>query len=266
MKRTAFTGILFVIGLSVLPAESSLQSIFSDHNIKGSIVIYNLGKDQWMFSDKADASRGTIPASTFKICNSLVALEEKAIAPDEIIPWDGKDATFKGNAVKSWCADATLESAFKNSAIWFYVELSKRIRRSTYARYLKECDYGNFDLSEKGDDFWNYGNMEISPKNQVVFLAKLYKDELPFDKTKMALVKSYMRMNADGTYALSGKSGWGIKSGADIGWLVGFLETKGDAYVFATRITADSNAVPSDFGKLRSMITLEAFRQLGIIR
>jgi len=266
MKKIVLSTLFALFGLMLLHAENKLQTIFSDHNVDGSIVIYNLDKDQWTFSDENDANRRTIPASTFKICNSLIALEEKAIAPETIIPWDGKEKAFKGNVVKSWNADTNLESAFKNSTIWFYVELSKRIKRSTYARYLKEIGYGNLNLSEKGDDFWNYGNMEISPKNQVVFLAKLYKEELPFDKKNMALVKSYMRMKIDGPYTLSGKSGWGIKNGADIGWLIGFLETDGDVYVYATRITADSNKVSNDFGKLRSTITLEAFRQLGVIR
>lgn len=82
----------------------------------------------------------------------------------------------------------------------------------------------------------------------------------------MALVKSLMRMNDGDAYRLSGKSGWGIKDGLDIGWLIGFLETDAGIYVFATRITADSAKVPSDFGKLRSTITLEAFRRLGIIQ
>jgi beta-lactamase class D len=266
MRKAALHVLFILFALAFLPAETKLQTIFSDHNVDGSIVIYDLNKDQWTFSDSDDANRGTIPASTFKICNSLIALEEKAIAPDTIISWDGKDKTFKGNVVKSWNADTNLESAFKNSTIWFYAELSKRIKRSTYARYLNKCGYGNLNLGEKGDDFWNYGNMEISPKNQVEFLAKLYKEELPFDKKNMALVKSYMRMNTDGTYGLSGKSGWGVKNGADIGWLIGFLETHGEAYVYATRITADSNKIPNDFGKLRAEITLEAFRQLGIIR
>jgi len=266
MKKIVLSTLFALFGLTLLPAENKLQTIFSDHNVDGIIVIYNLNKDQWTFSDRDDANRGTIPASTFKICNSLIALEEKAIAPDTIIAWDGKEKAFKGSVVKSWNADTNLESAFKNSTIWFYVELSKRIKRSTYARYLKEIGYGNLNLGEKGDDFWNYGNMEISPKDQVEFLAKLYKEELPFDKKNMALVKSYMRMKIDGPYTLSGKSGWGVKNGADIGWLIGFLETDGEVYAYATRITTDSNKVPNDFGKLRSTITLEAFRQLGIIR
>ncbi len=265
MKK-AFISLLLFTSLSLLPAEVDLRSLFSDREVSGSIVILDLDSNQWIFSDWDDANRETIPASTFKICNSLIALEEKAVTPEEILPWDGKDKTFKGKTVKAWNADANLESAFKNSTIWYFVELSKRIKRATYARYLKACDYGNRDLREKGNDFWNYGNMAMTPKNQIEFLARLYRNELPFDKKNMILVKSFMRMDDDGAYKLSGKSGWGIQDGADIGWLIGFLETEAGVYVYATRITADSAAVPSDFGKLRSAITLEAFRRLGIIQ
>lgn len=266
MRNVALVFTLVFSGMAVLSAESSLASIFAGHGVSGSIAIYDMKNARWTFSDVADADKGSLPASTFKICNSLIALEEKVISPADVIKWDGKDKTFKGKSVKSWNADTNLESAFKNSTIWFYVELSKRINRATYAKYLKACDYGNLDLGEKGDDFWNYGDMEMSPKNQVEFLVKLYNEELPFSKENMKLVKSYMRMNSDGAYALSGKSGWGMKGGKDIGWLIGYLENDTGSYAYATRITADSNKVPNDFGKLRTTITLEAFRQLKIIK
>lgn len=266
MKKLMVVFVLSFSVLSLLPAESSLSSLFADHGVGGSVTIYDLKTAQWTFSDIADANKGSLPASTFKIFNSLVALEEGAIAPSDVLKWDGKQKTFKGKSVKVWNADANLESAFRNSTIWFYVELSRRIKRSTYAKYLKACGYGNLDLSEKGDDFWNYGNMEMSPKNQVEFLAKLYDEELPFSEKNMKLIKSYMRTNADGPYILSGKSGWVMKGGADIGWLIGFLETNDGVRVYATRIIADSDRVPENFGNLRTLITLEAFKQMKIIQ
>jgi beta-lactamase class D len=233
--------------------------------VEGSVTIFDLKTGEWLFSDAEDASRGTIPASTFKVCNALIALEEGAIDPGEVIRWDGVEKLFKGKPVKAWNADANLESAFKNSTIWFFAELSRRVPRTTYRNYLREIGYGNCDVSEKGDDFWNYGAMRMTPREQAAFIARLYKEDLPFKKENIRLIKGYMAIAKNAEYALSGKSGWGIQGGKDIGWLVGYLETGDRAYAFATRIIANSDAVPPDFGALRTSVTLEAFRNAGII-
>ncbi len=265
MRLIAILLALLFAGSPVSFAGESLERLFSNEGIAGSITIYNPEADEWIYSDQADALVGSIPASTFKILHSLIALEEKVLTPYEILKWDGEDKTFKGKAVSSWNADTNLEEAFRNSVIWFYVEISKRISREVYGKYLVEIGYGNLDLSEEGPDFWNYGSMEISPQNQVVFLTKLCQMELPFQRENVDLVKKYMKISQDGDYCLYGKSGWGCKNGKDIGWLVGFLETRNAKYIYATRIVADSAALPGEFGKYRSEITLKAFRELGII-
>ena len=256
---------LWGLGLPVMAAEVNLDPLFSKYHVKGSIVIYDVHKDQWIYSNEADANLATIPASTFKIVNALIALEEQAVTYEEVMAWDGKDKMFKGNRIQSWNADTHLAAAFKNSTIWFFVELSKRIPRATYASYLKTLDYGNLDLGERGDDFWNYGNMAVSPKNQVVFLHKLYQGQLPFQNQHMERVKSLMHIETNEAYQLSGKSGWGSKDGQEIGWLVGVLQSNQQAYVYATRVVVDSEQVPKNFGKLRSLLTIEAFQQLNLI-
>jgi len=263
-KKTILAALALCAGIASF-AQQALSVSLPSRGVAGSVTIYDLKTGKWSFSDAADAERGTIPASTFKVCNALIALEEGAVAPGEVIRWDGVDKLFKGRPVKAWNADANLESAFKNSTIWFFAELSRRVPRSTYRKYLDEIGYGNRDLSEKGDDFWNYGAMRMTPREQAAFIARLYAEDLPFKKENMRLIKSYMAMAKTAEYALSGKSGWGMQGGKDIGWLVGYLETGDRAYAFATRIIANSDAVPADFGALRTAVTLEAFRNAGII-
>src|SRR3712207_7095624 len=41
-----------------------------------------------------------------------------------------------------------------------YIELAKKIGKEQYGRYLRQCHYGNLDLSESGVDFWNFGNLD----------------------------------------------------------------------------------------------------------
>jgi beta-lactamase class D len=66
-----------------------------------------------------------------KILNSLIAIEYKAIQDEnEIIKWDGELKSHFGTIVNAWNKDTDLKNAYKNSTVWFYVELAKRIGRS----------------------------------------------------------------------------------------------------------------------------------------
>jgi beta-lactamase class D len=264
MKKKNMAIIFMVLCSSFLHGEENWQSHFSVNNIKGSITIYDMERGRWFYSDEDDAHTGTLPASTFKIVHSLIALEEQAVMPTEIIPWDGSDRKFMGRSIQAWNGDMTLESAFRNSAIWFFEELSKRIKRQTYLGYLREMNYGNLEMTEPGNDFWNYGEMKITPIEQIDFLIKLVRQELPFNPVNVELVKGYMQVqNPD--FPLYAKSGWVVKNGVDIGWYIGFVELDSNVYVFATRIWQQSENLPPDFGGLRAKITFDVFRELGIL-
>ncbi len=64
-----------------------------------------------------------LPASTFKIPNTLIALEEGVIQNEkDIIEWDGEDKGWS-----QWNKDQSLETAFPLSCIWFYQELASRV-------------------------------------------------------------------------------------------------------------------------------------------
>jgi beta-lactamase class D len=206
-----------------------------------------------------------LPASTFKIVNSLIALEEKVIKPSEILKWDGENKTFKNKVIASWNSNTDIEKAFKNSTIWFYVELSKKIGRKIYKKYLKKINYGNLKLSEKGFDFWNYGDFAVSPNQQINFLLRLYKNELPFSKDNMEYVKKIMIQEKTDNYVLRGKIGWDIKKGKEIGWYIGYVEAKSNIYFFATRIISDTKNMPLTFSSSRKTITMKLLNELNFL-
>jgi len=96
-------------------------------------------------------------------------------------------------------------------SVWFYVKASQNIKRDTYKKTLRKISYGNNVLNQEDVDFWNYGDFTISAKNQVEFLIKLYENKLPFSQ----------------------------REGKDLGWWLGYLETKENVFFFATRLTKD---------------------------
>ncbi|WP_136667990.1 class D beta-lactamase [Flavobacterium sp. H122] len=246
--------------------QTDFQKLFDSFSLKGSTTVYDLKNKRWFYTDSLDTERETLPASTFKILNSLIALENKVVADEsQLIKWDGADKTFFGTKIESWNKDTDLKTAYKNSTIWFYVEVAKKIGRKKYKKYLKKCGYGNNELTEKGVDFWNYGNFGISPGNQIEFLIKLYKNDLPFSKTTLDKVKEIMISENAENYTIRDKSGWTKKNGIDIGWYVGYLQTNDNIYFFATRITKNINDSNPDFSKARKEITIAILKELKAI-
>src|SRR5690242_862350 len=128
--RTFFTGlVLCFMGLSAcspnnVTEDKSLKKYFDAHHLQGSFglfdnslglfTIYNLPR----FRDSA-----YLPASTFKIVNSLVGIQT-GVAKDEnmVIPWDGVT-----RPIAEWNKDMTMKEAFNVSCVPWFQELARRI-------------------------------------------------------------------------------------------------------------------------------------------
>ncbi|MXV53009.1 serine hydrolase [Pedobacter sp. HMF7647] len=256
--------------LTVLPTCAFSQAVNIDHfkalKLQGSTTVYDLKADKWHYTDKRDAARKTLPASTFKIANSLIALDTKAIADtDVIIQYDGQPKTFKGTIVPEWNVSTDMKNAFKNSTIWFYVKMAEKIGITTYQHYLRKIHYGNLKIKHgKNGDFWNYGCFGISPINQINFLKALYLNQLPFTKTTIDKVKDMMLIKQTSKYSLYAKTGWSY-DGFDNGWWVGYVETGNNIYFFATRVTKSLNEKNDQFSQSRMSITRQVFKELNLI-
>lgn len=179
-----------------------------------------------------------------------------------MIKWPGKTDTLLYGYRPEIYTDMTIKEAFEVSAGWAFIEMAKRIDRKTYFAYLKKSGYGNLDLSEKGDDFWNFGPMKISPKNQVEFLVKMYEEKVPFLKRNVEILKSVMITKKTDQLILRSKTGWTRMDQKDIGWWIGYVETRDNVYFFATRIFKLLEDNHPNFGRMRKDITKEIFHNV----
>lgn len=190
-------------------------------NYDGSAIILDLNSShQESFGTFTDERLS--PCSTFKILNSLIALETHVIKDEnEIILWDGKARQYD-----FWNKDHSMRSAISVSAVWFYQELARRIGEKRMKEMVLKVAYGNNDTSNTLTTFWlGNGSLKISLNEQVLFLAKLIREELPFSKHSMKMVKDIMKL--DNTF--SGKTG----SCGGVGWFVGFVDVPQSTKVFA---------------------------------
>lgn len=237
--------------------DSTLARIFQDRSVEGTIAIASLdGKNEYIHNDKRSETR-LVTASTFKIPNSLIALEERVIKNEqEVIKWDGKESGFAA------CnKDQNLQTAFSNSCVWFYQELARRIGPEKYKEHLKKLDYGNQKITPELTTFWLNGDLMITPQEQIAFLKKLYADKLPYRPDTLLTVKKIMINEQTPDYTLRAKTGWAMGLKPQIGWFVGYVEAKGQVWFFATNIViTKTNDLP-----LRKEITMAALKAKEIM-
>ena len=263
--------LIFLLAASTLTrldlyGQQDFVKPFQECNLAGSITLYDYNAKKWISSDLADSNHPTLPASTFKIINTLIALETQVIADEnETIPWPGSTDTVKYGYRPEIYHDMSMKDAFQASAGWAYVELAKKIGKDQYRNYLSACHYGNVDLSIADDDFWNFGNFTISPANQIKILVGVYEETLPFRKESFEILKRIMIEEQSEDYTLRAKTGWTRDGGKDTGWWVGYVERDDNVYFFATRLVKDRATINPNFRRCRKEITKAVLKQLGIL-
>src|SRR5690606_10185028 len=117
-----------------------------------------------------------VPASTFKIPNTLIGLATGAVkSVDEIFPYGGQPQPFK-----TWEKDMGLREAITLSNVPVYQELARRIGLERMQLNLLNMDFGNNEIGTVVDRFWLDGPLKISAVEQTRFLAKLAQGQLLF--------------------------------------------------------------------------------------
>jgi beta-lactamase class D len=220
-------------------------------NATGKIMVYNMRLD----------TQRVLPASTFKIVNSLIGLETGKITDERmVIKWDGVNRWNN-----DWNKDLTMDEAFKVSAVPWYQEVARRIGRDTMKRWIDSLHYGNMVISGPVDSFWLNNTLKISPDEQLGLVNKLYFDKLPFTKRSQQIVRDVMLRENNTLYKLSYKTGWGFdEKNTSIGWITGWIEENRHVYFFVTLIkSADKNI---NMQQARMNITKGILTELGFFK
>ncbi len=227
----------------------------------GCFILFDLKRQRYIRYNRQHCAQRFLPASTFKIFNSLVALQTGVIANENVVfKWDGITREFP-----LWNQDQTLRTAFNRSVVWVYQDLARRIGNERMVQYIKAVGYGNGDISGGIDTFWLNGKLRIAPEEQIQFLVRLYQEELPFSVPVMRTVKEIMVIEKTSEYTLRGKTGWGrnVDGAENVGWYVGYLEKGDDVYFYALNLTAQ--AKDFDMISIRKKMLYDVFRDLSLL-
>jgi beta-lactamase class D len=235
---------------------------FQGLGVEGSILIYDSNSNRVFQHNPSRNATPFLPASTFKILNSLIALETGVISDEiAVLTWDG----FQ-RKLPEWNRDLNMREAIKLSAYWFYQVLARRVGHEQMQKWVTQVGYGNQKIGsqEDIDKFWLRGELRITPEQQIQFFRRFYNNDLPFSKRSLSIVKDIMIMEKTPDYTIRGKTGWvGFDDGVNpqIGWLVGYLEKGKNVYFFATNIEIRNEKDPS----ARMELTRRCFQDLRLL-
>jgi beta-lactamase class D len=245
--------------------RNDFKTYYDQYQVKGSFALYDQNADKFILYDEAQFRELYIPASTFKICNSLIGLETGVITDENfLIAWDSVSRS------PEWDQHHSLKTAFQASAVWYYQELARRVGGDKMKYWLDKASYGNADTSGGIDKFWLTGGLRISHGQQIDFLKRLHNNQLPFSPRSMDIVKKIMIQKDSNSYIMRAKTGWSHQAGNEIGWYVGYIETKDNVYYFSNCVQLPSDLMKQEeqatkFVSSRKAITLSILRDLQII-
>lgn len=241
--------------------DNDLKKYFDSAHVDGCFALYNNKMGEvTVYNMKLDTQR-VLPASTFKIVNSLIGLQTGKITDEKmIIKWD---SVKRWNP--DWNKDLTMEEAFKFSSVPYYQEVARRIGKDTMQHWIDTLHYGNTNISGPIDSFWLDNTLKISPDEQLGLVEKLYFEKLPFTHRAQDIVKKVMLRENNTLYKLSYKTGLGYDENNNVvGWVVGWIEENMHPYFFVTLIkTPDKNM---DVGDVRMHLTKEILSELGFFK
>ncbi len=234
-KKTVLFLIYFSIGSCCYGQNNVVErsdwvQYFNQFDAKGTIVVVDQRGQypkNWVY-DNDRALKRYSPASTYKIPHTLFALDAGVVEGEfQMFEWDGKERWNKNHN-----RNQDLYSAMKFSTVWVYEIFAEKIGKKRLERYLDEIGYGNKDAYTKKGNYWLEGNLAISAYEQVVFLKKLYRNELAFSVEHQQLVKEIMKVDQGEGWLLSAKTGWE----GHCGWWVGWVEWPTGPVFFALNI------------------------------
>jgi beta-lactamase class D len=263
--RSGFLILLFSLLAGCSPNnvdnDDSLGKFFKDNKATGCFAIFSNKTGKFtIYNLERYRDSAFLPASTFKIVNSLIGLQTGVIENENmVIKWDG---VKRWNP--DWNKDMNMHEAFRVSSVPYYQEVARRIGKDTLQQWLDSLSYGSKKIHGAVDSFWLDGSLKITPDEQLGLAKKLYFNQLPFHRINQETVKRAMLFEDKPEYKLSYKTGWGFQNGRAIGWVVGWIEENRHPYIFVLNLESSDPAF--DMRNVRMKILKDILNHLGFMK
>ena len=206
-------------------------------------------------NDHARCTQGRRPYSTFKLANSLIAVDAGVLdGPDAPMTWDKRAVPDEKKYLDAWRKEHTLRSAIKVSSVPHFRTLARTIGEARMKAGLAKLDYGNQNIGGGLDKFWLSGDIRISAEHQLAFVDKLAHGKLAVSAKAQEVVREISTLETKGTRVLHGKTGSGPGNdngpGADyLVWQVGWIEDGSTVVPYAAWVEVNGGSFDEARGK-----------------
>lgn len=261
--------ILSVLSIACSPnnvkVEEGFKKYFDENKVTGTFGLFDNGAGQFtIYNLSRFKDSSYLPASTFKIINSLIGIETGRVTNEKmLIKWNGKVNIFPGgDTARDWNRDLTMEEAFAVSALPYYQEVARRIGKDTMQRWIDSLQYGNKQIGTAIDSFWINNTLKVTPDEQLGLVKRLYFAQLPFQKRTQEIVKKMMIRENNANYQLAYKTGLGFKENGNlVGWVVGWIEENKHPYFFVlnTEGPKDAKMIEARMNILKAILKEQGF-------
>lgn len=206
--------------------------------------------DGRVIHQSGDCDARNSPASTFKLPLAVMGFDAGILKEPHAPLWPyrqeyraSRDEARKATDPAYW---------LKESIVWYSQQLTLKLGMPAFQRYVDGFGYGNRDLS--GDpgkkngltQAWlGYSSLQVSPREQVVFLRRLLERSLPVSRAAQdKAIASMPDFSAADGWVVHGKTGSGFLRGAGgnvdrtkpFGWFIGWAEKPGQRTVVFARL------------------------------
>ncbi len=233
-----FSILLFAVASVLFSSQAVAESLC---NSNCTFVLKSESTGTYTIVNPDRANQPLSPFSTFKVPNSLIALDTGIVSGTETkLTYDQDSYPIESWWPKTWHKEPlSLRDAFKYSALPIYQTIATKIGPDQMADYVTRFEYGNNDTSSGIDNFWLNESLKISAIEQVNFLQRLYNAKLPVSDEALSQLKSIMLVEQTNDYKLYAKTGaGGIGEKQYLGWYVGFVENEDGVFYFALNLEA----------------------------
>ncbi len=197
---------------------TTIASRFANYGHAGTWLLQRDGGAPQVLHGADRAAMPLPPASTFKVFLALVALETGTLrGADEVVPWNGKRYPRQ----PEWEKDMALREAMQSSNESYFGTLADRIGHDRLAAWVARADYGNGRIGEVPAEAWLDGVLTVTARQQLAFVDRLRRNDLPFSARTIDAVKAAMLDETIGGRRVYGKTGTLPGNAWWIGWVEG---------------------------------------------
>lgn len=235
MKRVAASVVLAALLLSQPSAAGTICSVIADPANGAALA------------SEGDCDVRATPASTFKVALAIMAFDAGVLSDAHAPRWPFRKG-YPDWGGAAWRQPTDPAAWMKHSVVWYSQLIASRLGTDGLVRYGRAFSYGNADFT--GDPgkanglerSWISSSLEISPNEQVVFLARLVNRTLPVSMQAMDETAAIVEQRTlAGGWTIHGKTGSAYPRRADgsfdrargWGWYVGWAEHNDRTVVFA---------------------------------